>query len=232
MDGVAMVDIGKRDLKDYGFLAHGAERIFRVLQKCTPSGLLLPPRFDAHADVENFDSHVRRRARQVDWLIATYILLEIAGLLTLASRLGDIACVQWLVIVVAGSRIVDILQYAINMSLFDGLRIRGKKAPHRMASLVRTVVLTGINYVELLVCFALIYGAQQQWFSGSGVAEAAYFSTISQITIGYGDLHPEGIGRFVAAFQGVAGYFFTVLIVARLVALLPKIQSIVERTND
>lgn len=72
-----------------------------------------------------------------------------------------------MIVFVASVRICDILQYAMNMTLFDGLRLTTPK-PHRMASLIRTVVLTGVNYVELLVCFALIYGTQENWFTGDG----------------------------------------------------------------
>ncbi len=82
--------------------------------------------------------------------------------------------------IVAAIRIADILRYAIKMSLFDKLRMRGKR-DHRMASLLPAVAPTGINYVELLVCFALIYVTQENWFSGNGWNDVLYFSAISQV---------------------------------------------------
>ncbi len=43
--------------------------------------------------------------------------------------------------------------------------------------------------------------------------EALYFSTITFTTLGYGDIHPEGIGRLFASLEAVIGIFTAALFV-------------------
>jgi hypothetical protein len=129
-------------------------------------------------------------------------------------------------------RILDIVQYAVNTTLFDGLSGRPDNC---VASRARMIVLAGVNYIELCACFGIIYAAYCAnqnccHLSGAGSPLTAfYFSIITQLTIGYGDVHPMGWLRIVAAAQGLIGTIFVVLVFARLVAALPQIKGVLDK---
>jgi hypothetical protein len=65
--------------------------------------------------------------------------------------------------------------------------------------------------------------------TGHGIADCLYFSAITQLTIGYGDIAPLHGLRAIAVVQGVLGFFFTVILVARLISELPQISGDLER---
>ena len=50
---------------------------------------------------------------------------------------------------------------------------------------------------------------------------AFYFSVITQLTIGYGDVYPMGWMRVLAAAQGLIGAFFAIGVFARAITALP-----------
>ena len=86
----------------------------------------------------------------------------------------------------------------------------------------RSLVLVSINYVELMIWFGLIYALNCQLLNGAGrPATAFYFSIITQLTIGYGDVSPKGWLRIIAAAQGLIGALFVVVVLSRAVAAAP-----------
>ena len=56
--------------------------------------------------------------------------------------------------------------------------------------------------------------------STQGFWACMYFSTITQSTLGYGDLSPEGYGRLFATFQTILGGLYNVLFLGVIVAKL------------
>ena len=89
----------------------------------------------------------------------------------------------------------------------NGALAIGPKLPRPSSTLpARTLVLGGINYVELSFCFGVIYALNYQSLQmASRPITAFYFSIITQLTIGYGDVSPKGWMRLVAATQGLIG---------------------------
>ncbi len=51
------------------------------------------------------------------------------------------------------------------------------------------------------------------------LGDAIYFSFVTETTVGYGDIKPVGLSRFIACFQILAGYLIGGVAVAKLVTL-------------
>ena len=118
--------------------------------------------------------------------------------------------------------------YAINTNLFDPLRLNIRVS--RVASVERILALTLWNFVEIWLCFGIIASAESACLSVPPPAaadwrDAYYFSAITQLTIGYGDISPVGILRVAAPIQGFSGFLLGVIVLARFVAVLPRIQE-------
>jgi potassium channel LctB len=134
------------------------------------------------------------------------------------------AAVIW---VLAGLRIVDILQAGVNTVLFDGLR-QAHRGPQTILSFHRKLLLESVNYVELVVLFGLIYSALDGRFDGklNDWTDAFYFSGVTQLTIGYGEITPTRVGKFLALAQGLIAFFFSILVLARVVSVLPRMHDV------
>ena len=222
-------DIRKEDLKDYGFLAYIAERFFRALQYLPPQ-LLLSNRADVQKTYTTVDNKVkkkmiRRRARKVDLYISSWIAFEVFAAYIIIRIPSISSTFKTIVIILLIMRLIDIIQVNVNLSVFDYLRT---KKNDYVASLVRVLVNTMINYFEMIICFGTIYIVNidkiknaKRWFDGF------YFSVTTQLTIGYGDLSPLGINKLIASIQGLLGVFFSLIIISRFIALLPQVKSII-----
>lgn len=106
----------------------------------------------------------------------------------------------------------------MNVALMEGV---GENRA-RVASFTRSIALALVNFVELCTCFGVIYAKDYERLSGAGQPLSAfYFSVITQLTIGYGDIHPTGYARVIAAIQGTVALVFIVLVFARIVQSLP-----------
>jgi ion channel len=135
--------------------------------------------------------------------------------------LGGILSAWW-IWSLASLRVIDIIQISINVAVFDQLRPR-----HAITSVRRSLVLTFITFVELMACFGLLYLTHLSALSGATAwSDAFYFSAITQLTIGYGDIHPIGVMRFLAAAQGVAGVTLIVISFGRVVGTFTRFTEI------
>jgi hypothetical protein len=87
----------------------------------------------------------------------------------------------------------------VNITLFNP---RKRRAETGVSFLGRTLLLVGINFVELVVCFGVVYGLNCQYLNHAGqFLTGLYFSAITQLTIGYGDVSPIGWLRIVAPYR-------------------------------
>ncbi len=218
-------------LKKHSFIAYSIERFFRFLQLYHPSGLILGNRPDFQKELiikpkEQQKSLTITRARKVELYICLCIILEI--ILVFAISFLPKFNIIWSILIIL--RIVDIIQVTINLNIFDQLRADYQMV---MASVIRTLVLSILNYFELIFCFSIIYYANihnldqaYNWF------DTFYFSSITQLTIGYGDIKPQYFLKTICAFQGMFGLLFTVFILGRFVSLLPQISTVFSKQDD
>jgi len=73
----------------------------------------------------------------------------------------------------------------------------------------------------LIIALGLVIGRIEGW----KVSESIYFSFVSGLTIGYGDLAPKTLStRFLAVLIGFCGVLFTALVAAVAVKALTAIR--------
>lgn len=169
-----------------------------------------------------------RRARVIEYyVIVWFTLIVVLFALTCLWPLTGLPP-HWLIgpAVIGALRIIEIVQVTVNVTLFDRLSGRPDDG---VASSTRVLTLAGINFVELLLCFAVVYASDYCLLKGAeSPLDALYFSVITQLTIGYGEIFPTGWLRVVVATQGLVGLLFVLLVFGRFVASLPPLRGILE----
>jgi hypothetical protein len=89
-------------------------------------------------------------------------------------------------------------------------------------SIQRSLVLLAINYVELMLWFGLVYALNYHNLLDQSrpirPITAFYFSIITQLTIGYGDVYATGWLRIIAAAQGLIGALFVIVVLGRAIS--------------
>jgi hypothetical protein len=218
-----------RELLEYSFFTWFFERLFWRMHQISPIRLFARGRI-AHLSSEAFRLDPRAataaRSRRVERYLSSWIALEFLLVASIASGAAIPAGVAGALAVI---RIVDILQAVVNLMVFDQLR-----TPQTLiiSSAVRTLVLSMVNYLELIVCFAILYLSLPTQLAGaSGWTDALYFSVVTQLTIGYGDVTPTGTAKAVAAVQALFTFAFTVLLLGRIITVLPRLESVMPDTR-
>jgi len=174
------------------------------------------------ADVAD-DTFVIRRARALEWYIVGWVALEGA---IVAALLAGVTVPEWarpLLYLLVGIRIIEILQKAFSVTVFARLSRRGDDS---IVSAPRMVFLAFVNFAELAACFGTVYAADLAKLHGAdGVVSAYYFSLITQLTIGFGDIVPTGYLRLVVVMHGAVAVAFFTLVFARLMTALPELSG-------
>lgn len=217
-------------MEDTGYITRVLERFFHLLK-------MLPPQCFVEERVahqkklhsmspEDRKAAMRKRLKRTESIIASYILLYIVSLFFLVQIQGN-AFLMWFLVVVLSLRLIDIIQVNVNISIFDHTRLVSQ-TPTFVFSAARSIILVSHNFIEI----ALIFGFYYTFLPGSLECKAPlmpwdyfYFSFITQLTIGYGDITPADPSKGLVVFQALLGYFFTILIVSRVINILPKIIS-------
>jgi hypothetical protein len=169
---------GRESLKDYGWLSHAVERVFALL-RC-PSEFLMGIGSGYRESFKNPREAEKARSQRVETDLAVTLLIDLFLLLIVGSGMASYPALQWSIRVVAGFQIVDIVQVAVNVALFDRLRSPQERP---LASSVRAVLLLTINYCQLVVCFGLLYSTMLHNLVGaSSWVDAFYFSAITQLS--------------------------------------------------
>jgi hypothetical protein len=116
----------------------------------------------------------------VIWLFVELVVVGISCLCQLSFAVS---------LLLAGAlslRILEVLQVTVNATLFDPDDV--------VSSSARMLVLAAFNFVELILCFGVVYATNYQMLMGAGrPVTGFYLSVITQLTIGYGDVYrPAG----------------------------------------
>lgn len=214
-----------------GFLTDGIRLLFQfaiwlsVMHWVSLLNPTLRPRSALNSnEIRSYD-FVKRRGRAVDLYVSIWLFVEFV--LVCISCLGAVPFgAHLLLTIIVSSRIVEIVQVTVNTTLFDAL---GGRPDELVGSRVRMLVLAGLNFVELLLCFGVIYATNYQGLMGAGKPVTGfYLSVITQLTIGYGDVYPTGWLRIVAAIQGLVGALFILLVIGQLLASLRPMREFSE----
>lgn len=190
------------------------------------SELILGRRLESQEKADDLEL-TSKRAKRVDTYIAVWIMIEAAFFLLVSWLRGEYTGLCWVLIALVAFRILDIPCTAVRIAVFDGSELPKGVRPV-VASHERIVVLGFTNFFELIGCFAVIYAIEPQllgtcdpdWF------DPLYFSVISQLTIGYGDLQPVAWLRPVACLQGLLAILVLFLLIGRFISVMPPERSL------
>ena len=213
-----------REVSPFSFLY---ERIFYFLHLYSPERLFTASLIDIQhhfADPGERRAASRRRDRFIEFYIFFWFVVEIS----IAFLYPLLAETIWKIplLCLIGIRILDIFQITVNSSIFDRIRLNWRD--HYAESVPRTLILAVWNYLELILCFGAIYSHFHHLgflHDAAGAFDPYYFSAVTQLTIGFGDIHPGGPAKIVTILQGFTGFLFQLLILGRIVALLPEIKG-------
>lgn len=199
-------------IREKSVTAFFVERLFRGLQRLSPGSRLL--------------------GRETDWYVTAWLV--VGAVLAVFSWFWhpDLPDPFKLVLLgAAGLRVMDIAQVVVNLALFDwlGQSQPASKDVQPVQDVTRSLALLLWNFFELMVWFGLAYMALPFAEGNVSFWSRFYFSAITQLTVGYGDFTPVGPGKLVAVAQGILAWIVTVVVVARFVTALPRIQGVAAR---
>ena len=216
-----------RHLREVSPFSFFYERIFYLLHLYSPERLFTASLIDIqhrYEDPEERRAASRRRDRSIEFYIFFWFLLEVS----IAVLYPFVADSRWKILLLGllGIRILDIFQITVNTSIFDRIRLTWRD--QYAESVPRTLILAVWNYLELMLCFGVVYTHFHYLgflHDAAGFFDPYYFSAVTQLTIGFGDIHPGGPAQLATIIQGFTGFLFQLLILGRIVALLPEIKG-------
>ena len=188
-----------------GFLTSVIKRLFAGLKYLSPLAWL-----------ERFRPNITPTT--VEWYVLICLFLEFIAAINVTKIVGWASWQQRVILALAAIKILEIIRVTASVALFDeGV----------VASIQRTLILAAINFLELGLCFGFFYALNKELLEGDGVGALTgfYFSFITQLTIGFGDIHPIGWLCIVAVIQGLTAALFVLLVFGKIVASLRPLQS-------
>ncbi len=202
------------DLRSWGPLMFALDGFIRVLEFLSPQNWIFERPRNAN------DEQQAKWVRQIDFYVTAWVVIEVILIALAANSVAHVP--KTLVWLVVGLRLVEISQVAAKIYVFDHLRGESRAL---VTCVSRSLALSFINYLEIALCFTALYlTLLPQLHGAGGWASTLYFSFITQLTVGYGDIQPIGATKALAALQALLGVIFALVILARFVSSLPVIR--------
>lgn len=197
------------------------KKVFGFLEAASLGRRMFGKRNGGPAKQEPDKGETEKRAFGIDGYIVVWLFIEIlfAFLVLVQGRFS-----MWFALLF-GYRILDIFQSAVNISIFSASSLgHGDK----VASVERMIVLAGVNFLELILCFGAIYAVFPNQIYPQQVAPVLgyYLSAVTQLTIGYGDVYPLSYLKVVAIAQGIINFIFVTLTISRFISSLRPMKAI------
>lgn len=198
-------------------------RIFKFLNKLSLFGLV-KVLFKRGYDKNNY-TFVER------W-VEVNVVLSIIGLI-ISLILGN---PKWLIIIFAiyGTlRVIEILFYQVNLSLFAGYKPGGTDSGsvYALKSYRRMVILLIHNFFEIIFWFSYIYLYFLKSFKiennlNNDTLQAIYMSFVTMTTFGQPNFEIyDKLSLIAISIEAFIGLIMTLLVLSRFIALLPHIKS-------
>jgi hypothetical protein len=118
----------------------------------------------------------------------------------------------------------EIVLSVVTLAIFAVLIIRqflakGRAIKHRIAGAIAVYLLLGLLWARLYELVKLVDPAAFQIAHDEGIATLFYFSFVTLMTIGYGDVVPVSlVARNLAILEGLTGQLYLVILISSLVA--------------
>jgi len=212
-------------MRSFGPITYAAERVFNGFRRASLANILFGITaeqrglFRGPTDNDQFD--VWRSAR-VDVYVLAWLAVELAFAFLAPSATGSLL---WFILVALAYRVIDITQAAVNMTVFAHLR--RPRGQYNITSATRALLLTLWTYGELALCFAIFYSSSAASLTGMATWwDPYYFSAITQLTVGYGDITPLGPTRILVPLQALLGLLLALVAIARIVGFMPRPRSV------
>jgi hypothetical protein len=144
--------------------------------------------------------------------VEAWALLKPAVLLLILCHGPALALAPWMATVA----LVDLFTYLLGLLFLSRFYTS-------VASVRRSLLLLGVNFLEFILGFAVLYAHFKVIVSSNGSVEnapgaLAFFSLVTASTVGYGDMIPQaGIGRTVVSVQICAGLIFLSVFISQAV---------------
>ncbi len=180
-------------MKKIGIIGQFIQCFFWLLRYLPPQ-VFIEPRPQHQNRIQGLttgerEKAINRRMRIVDLIVISYSAIYILIFIFILP-LNHSHCLKCLVLVILTLRLIDIIQVNINIVLFDRLRI--KQPDPYIYSAIRSIILVSYNFLEIAIIFGFYYALirpENLVCHISSTLDNFYFSFISQLTIGYGDIY-------------------------------------------
>jgi hypothetical protein len=177
------------------------------------------------AKVPEKDREGRRKKRQEFSDRWNYVLCFIAIVAWLCT-----ACPAWILWIVGLWRAYEIVVNQANVLFATDREMTVEKAEMPVKDPRRLLLVALFNYIETAFWFAALYRILAGSFLGkislASRSTALYYSLVTMVTLGYGDITPTdrtGIGLVIAHIT--VGTFLMLMVLARFVSALPMAQG-------
>lgn len=128
----------------------------------------------------------------------------------------------------AAWRLFEVIVYHINVVAFDPYRRVKGRQDERVRSYLRCVILVIVNYLEIILWFALAYRNLTWAFKLNGVLLDSFFhslnlSFVTMTRFGHTIIEPKpGLADILVLVQSAIGFFMIILILVYFISLLPR----------